>query len=92
MACDAASGPGVSHHVVDAAAGVTVYRGAAYPAKYYGNVFVGDPQNYRAKDEVQRYRDQHCCLRNFRERMQASGELDKVRQQAMARLLKDAER
>jgi putative membrane-bound dehydrogenase-like protein len=40
-----AKGAGVSHHVVDAAAGVTVYRGAAYPAKYYGNVFVGDSQN-----------------------------------------------
>jgi pyruvate dehydrogenase E1 component alpha subunit len=43
--------------------------------RYFGH-FVGDPQNYRAKDEVQRYRDEHCCLQNFRERMQASGELD----------------
>ena len=33
---------GVSHHVVDAAAGLTVYRGGAYPKEYYGNVFVGD--------------------------------------------------
>src|SRR5262249_39803697 len=40
-----ASGPGASHHVVDAAAGVTVYRGGAYPAEYYGNVFTPDGQN-----------------------------------------------
>ena len=42
---DAATHSGVSHHVVDAAAGVTIYRGAAYPAEYYGNAFVGDAQN-----------------------------------------------
>ncbi|MGE0378339.1 MAG: PVC-type heme-binding CxxCH protein [Planctomycetaceae bacterium] len=36
---------GASHHVVDAAAGVTVYRGGAYPQPYHGNVFVGDAQN-----------------------------------------------
>ncbi len=36
---------GASHHVVDAGAGVTVYRGGAYPAEFYGNVFVGDAQN-----------------------------------------------
>ncbi len=36
---------GVSHHVVDAGAGVTVYRGSAYPGEFYGNVFVGDAQN-----------------------------------------------
>jgi putative membrane-bound dehydrogenase-like protein len=35
----------VSQYVVDAAAGVTVYRGAAYPKEYYNNVFVGDAQN-----------------------------------------------
>ena len=35
---------GASHHVIDAAAGVTVYRGGAYPAEYYGNVFVGGAQ------------------------------------------------
>ena len=33
---------GVSHHVVDACAGITVYRGGAYPNEYYGNVFIGD--------------------------------------------------
>ena len=40
-----ATSAGASHHVVDAAAGVTVYRGGAYPPEYYGSVFVGDAQN-----------------------------------------------
>jgi len=40
-----ATSAGASHHVVDAAAGVTVYRGGAYPPEFYGNVFVGDGQN-----------------------------------------------
>ncbi|HJV84568.1 MAG TPA: thiamine pyrophosphate-dependent dehydrogenase E1 component subunit alpha [Noviherbaspirillum sp.] len=43
--------------------------------RYFGH-FVGDPQNYRAKDEVQRFREQSCCLQNFRKRMAQSGELD----------------
>lgn len=41
----AAASAGASHHVVDAAAGVTIYRGGAYPAEYYGQVFFGDGQN-----------------------------------------------
>jgi putative membrane-bound dehydrogenase-like protein len=40
-----AESAGASHHVVDAGAGVTVYRGSAFPAEFYGNVFVGDAQN-----------------------------------------------
>jgi len=40
-----ASAAGANHHVVDAGAGVTVYRGGAYPAEFYGNVFIGDAQN-----------------------------------------------
>lgn len=40
-----ATAAGASHHVIDAAAGVTVYRGGTYPAEYYGNVFVSDAQN-----------------------------------------------
>ena len=40
-----AESAGASHHVVDAGAGVTIYRGGAYPAEFYGNVFVGDAQN-----------------------------------------------
>ncbi|MFN0054010.1 MAG: PVC-type heme-binding CxxCH protein, partial [Planctomycetales bacterium] len=41
----AAASAGASHHVVDAAAGVMVYRGGAYPSEFYGQVFVGDGQN-----------------------------------------------
>ncbi len=40
-----ADSAGASHHVVDAGAGGTVYRGSAYPAEFYGNFFVGDAQN-----------------------------------------------
>jgi putative membrane-bound dehydrogenase-like protein len=40
-----ATAAGASHHVVDAGAGVTIYRGSAYPAEFYGNVFIGDAQN-----------------------------------------------
>jgi putative membrane-bound dehydrogenase-like protein len=36
---------GVSHHVIDAGAGVTIYRGSAYPQAFYGNAVVGDAQN-----------------------------------------------
>ena len=38
-------GAGVSHHVIDAGAGVTIYRGNAYPKEFYGNAIVGDAQN-----------------------------------------------
>src|SRR5690606_25840995 len=41
----AATAAGASHHVIDAAAGVTIYRGDAYPPAFYGQVFVGDGQN-----------------------------------------------
>jgi putative membrane-bound dehydrogenase-like protein len=40
-----AGSAGASHHVADACAGVTIYRGSAYPADYYGNAFVCDAQN-----------------------------------------------
>jgi putative membrane-bound dehydrogenase-like protein len=40
-----AESAGASHHVIDAAAGITIYRGSAYPAEFYGNAFVGDAQN-----------------------------------------------
>ncbi|HEV8067466.1 MAG TPA: PVC-type heme-binding CxxCH protein [Planctomycetaceae bacterium] len=36
---------GVSHHVIDAGAGITIYRGNAYPPSFYGNAIVGDAQN-----------------------------------------------
>jgi putative membrane-bound dehydrogenase-like protein len=40
-----AESAGASHHVIDAAAGITVYRGNAYPPGFYGNAFVCDAQN-----------------------------------------------
>jgi putative membrane-bound dehydrogenase-like protein len=40
-----AGAAGASHHVADACAGVTIYRGSAYPADFYGNAFVCDAQN-----------------------------------------------
>lgn len=40
-----ATAAGASHHVIDAAAGVTVYRGGAYPPEYSGQVFITDAQN-----------------------------------------------
>lgn len=36
---------GLSHNVIDAAAGLTIYRGHAYPPEYQGNLFVGCSQN-----------------------------------------------
>ena len=36
---------GASHHVIDAGAGATIYRGGAYPEEYYGNVFIGGAQS-----------------------------------------------
>jgi len=40
--------------------------------RFYGH-FEGDPQRYRAKDEVQRHRDTLDCLRKFRARVTAEG-------------------
>ena len=40
-----ASGGGISHHTIDANAGVTVYRGGAYPEEFHGNLFSGDSVN-----------------------------------------------
>ncbi len=36
---------GSTHHVIDASAGTTVYRGDAYPDEYYGDLFIGCGQN-----------------------------------------------
>jgi putative membrane-bound dehydrogenase-like protein len=41
----AATSAGLSHNVMDAAAGLAVYRGNAYPPDYHGDVFVGCSQN-----------------------------------------------
>jgi len=56
--------------------------------RYFGH-FEGDPQNYRAKDEVKRLRAEHDCLRNFRARVDAGGwippsELDAIDADVMA--------
>ncbi|MBI3837513.1 MAG: HEAT repeat domain-containing protein, partial [Planctomycetia bacterium] len=40
-----ANSSGLSHNVIDAAAGLTIYRGHAYPPQYRGNLFVGCSQN-----------------------------------------------
>ncbi|HTM54326.1 MAG TPA: PVC-type heme-binding CxxCH protein [Pirellulales bacterium] len=36
---------GLSHNVIDAAAGLTIYRGHAYPPEYRGNLIIGCSQN-----------------------------------------------
>lgn len=56
--------------------------------RFYGH-FEGDPQNYRAKDEVARYRETMDCLKRFRMRMQADGtvrsaELDVIDTEVLA--------
>ena len=40
-----ATSAGLSHNVIDAAAGLAIYRGHAYPPEYRGNLFVGCSQN-----------------------------------------------
>ena len=40
-----AESAGLSHNVIDAAAGLAMYRGNAYPAEYRGKLFVGCSQN-----------------------------------------------
>jgi pyruvate dehydrogenase E1 component alpha subunit len=54
----------------------------AVSTRFYGH-FEGDPQNYRAKDEVAGLRQTMDCLKRFRARMEADGpvstaELDAV--------------
>ncbi len=41
----ASTSAGLSHNVIDAAAGLTIYRGHAYPPQYQGDLFVGCSQN-----------------------------------------------
>jgi len=43
--------------------------------RFHGH-FVGDPQHYRAEGELEELRRSSCCLKNFRERMAQSGELE----------------
>ena len=56
--------------------------------RYYGH-FEGDPQNYRAKDEVARLRVTMDCLKRFRARAEADrsvplADLDAVDREAVA--------
>jgi acetoin:2,6-dichlorophenolindophenol oxidoreductase subunit alpha len=47
----------------------------AETGRFHGH-FVGDPQYYRAKGELEDLRQNSCCLKNFRARMAETGELD----------------
>ncbi len=56
--------------------------------RFYGH-FEGDPQNYRAKDEVKRHRAEMDCLKNFRATADAQNlldlsELDSIDEEVMA--------
>lgn len=56
--------------------------------RFYGH-FVGDPQNYRAPDEVAQHRESKDCLKIFRARVTAEGwlsneQLDEVDARVMA--------
>jgi acetoin:2,6-dichlorophenolindophenol oxidoreductase subunit alpha len=56
--------------------------------RYYGH-FEGDPQNYRAKDEVARLRETMDCLKRFRARTEADrsagqADLDAIDAEALA--------
>ena len=46
----------------------------AEQGRYHGH-FVGDPQNYRADGELDDLRENHDCLKKFREKMAETGEL-----------------
>ena len=43
--------------------------------RFYGH-YEGDPQKYRAKDEVANFRETMDCLKNFRDRVAAEGSVD----------------
>ncbi|MEM7432187.1 MAG: thiamine pyrophosphate-dependent dehydrogenase E1 component subunit alpha [Pseudomonadota bacterium] len=45
--------------------------------RFFGH-FEGDPQRYRAKDEVERHREDRDCLKNFRQRVTDEGWLDEA--------------
>jgi pyruvate dehydrogenase E1 component alpha subunit len=60
----------------------------ANTTRFFGH-FEGDPQNYRAKDEVARHREGMDCLRRFRARVAADGGLDLARLDAIDREVLD---
>ena len=46
----------------------------AETGRFHGH-FVGDPQFYRAEGELEDLRENSCCLKNFRRRMDETGEV-----------------
>jgi pyruvate dehydrogenase E1 component alpha subunit len=42
--------------------------------RFHGH-FVGDPEGYRSPGEVKRLRQDYCCLKKFRARMERTGEV-----------------
>ncbi len=74
-----------------ARAGDGPYTLEAITTRFFGH-FEGDPQRYRAKDEVARQRQSMDCLKLFRARMEADGgplkatDLDAIDAQVMARI------
>ena len=50
--------------------------------RFFGH-FEGDPQNYRAKDEVERHRAERDCLKNFVARVTAEGWLKTAQLEAV---------
>ena len=46
----------------------------AETGRFHGH-FVGDPQFYRAEGELDDLRENSCCLKNFRQRMNETGEV-----------------
>jgi pyruvate dehydrogenase E1 component alpha subunit len=63
----------------------------AITTRFFGH-FEGDPQRYRAKDEVAQQRESMDCLKRFRERMRTDGgplaaaELDAIDAQVLAEI------
>jgi pyruvate dehydrogenase E1 component alpha subunit len=45
--------------------------------RFHGH-FVGDPEGYRSPGEVKRLRQDFCCLKKFRARMEQTGELSQA--------------
>ena len=50
--------------------------------RFFGH-FEGDPQNYRAKDEVERHRAERDCLKHFVARVTAEGWLEMAQLEAV---------
>jgi TPP-dependent pyruvate/acetoin dehydrogenase alpha subunit len=68
--------------VAHAKAGLGPYTIVPLITRYYGH-FEGDPQNYRAKDEVARLRETMDCLKRFRARVEADRSMPLARLDAI---------